>query len=94
VGNLYKLERLKIQSNLLTALPDSMQSFVLLEYLDASDNLLAEVRRRVFLRCHFCVKTIISPRQARDKHRESTQKESDAFAYSCRAGLPTRNCVT
>ena len=27
------------------------------------------------LRCHFILKRIVLPRQARDKHRESTQKE-------------------
>ena len=33
------------------------------------------------LRCHFILKRIIVPRQARDKHRESTQTR-DAFSYS------------
>ena len=28
---------------------------------------------------HLCIKAIVLPRQARDKHRESTQKKSDAF---------------
>eukprot|EP01046_Picozoa_sp_COSAG06_P035442 COSAG06_NODE_3811_length_4884_cov_11.896134_6_plen_147_part_00 len=32
-----------------------------------------QVRKRIFLR-HFMLKTIILPRQARDKHRESAQK--------------------
>jgi len=36
-----------------------------------------QVRKRLFLR-HFYIKCIIVPRQARDKHRESTQK-SDVF---------------
>jgi hypothetical protein len=37
--------------------------------------LQSQVRKRVFLRCHFILKMIIIlPRQARDKHRESTQK--------------------
>ena len=36
------------------------------------------VRERPFLR-HFIVKTIILPRQARDKHRESTQKRLPFF---------------
>jgi hypothetical protein len=31
------------------------------------------VRKTAFLRCHLYRKTIILPRQARDKHRESTQ---------------------
>jgi hypothetical protein len=44
-------------------------------------DLAAQVRRQP---CRFCaiffnIKTIILPRQARDKHRESTQKESGAF---------------
>ena len=38
------------------------------------------VRKRVFL-SHFYIKTIILPRQARDKHRESSKK--DAFRF-CR----------
>jgi|EP01046_Picozoa_sp_COSAG06_P068296 hypothetical protein len=33
------------------------------------------------LRCHFILKRISLPRQARDKHRESTQRR-DAFSYS------------
>jgi hypothetical protein len=31
--------------------------------------------KRVFL-CHFILKIIILPRQAREKHRETTQKET------------------
>jgi hypothetical protein len=31
-------------------------------------------QKRHFLRCHLSIKGIILPRQARDKHRESTQK--------------------
>jgi hypothetical protein len=42
----------------------------------------AAVRNRVFLRCHLFVKMIILPRQARDKHRESTQK----WTRFCRRG--------
>jgi hypothetical protein len=34
-----------------------------------------QVRKRVFLRSHFILNMIILPRQARDKHRENTQKE-------------------
>ena len=30
---------------------------------------------------HFYIKTIILPRQARDKHRESTQKEGDHLRF-------------
>jgi hypothetical protein len=33
------------------------------------------VPKTPLLRCHFMLKTIILPRQARGKHRESTQKE-------------------
>jgi hypothetical protein len=36
---------------------------------------MAEVRKRHFLST-FSEKTVILPRQARDKHRESTQKEN------------------
>jgi hypothetical protein len=43
----------------------------------------AAVRKRVFLR-HLCIKLIIVPRQARDKHRESTQKRIMRF---CRHSL-------
>ena len=34
------------------------------------------VKKRHFLRCHLYRKGIILPRQARDKHRESTEKKS------------------
>ena len=34
------------------------------------------VKKRHFLRCHFCIKCITLPRQTRDKHRESTQKRA------------------
>ena len=33
-------------------------------------------RKRVLLRCHLYIEMIILPRQARDKHRESTQKRT------------------
>ena len=33
------------------------------------------VRKRVFLRCHFILKVIILPRQARDKHRENSKTD-------------------
>jgi len=36
---------------------------------------LSQVRKRVFLR-HYTLKMMILPRQARDKHRESTQKRT------------------
>jgi hypothetical protein len=39
------------------------------------------VRKRAFLR-HFILKTIILPRQARDKHRESTQKRRVSAALT------------
>eukprot|EP01046_Picozoa_sp_COSAG06_P068071 COSAG06_NODE_17935_length_913_cov_1.431204_1_plen_51_part_01 len=31
--------------------------------------------KRVSILCHLIIKTVILSRQARDKHRESTQKE-------------------
>ena len=34
----------------------------------------------VFLRCHLYIKMILLPRQARDKHRESTQKRGRFLA--------------
>jgi hypothetical protein len=37
------------------------------------------LRKTAFL-SHFYIKTIILPRQARDKHRESTQKKMPFFA--------------
>eukprot|EP01046_Picozoa_sp_COSAG06_P011309 COSAG06_NODE_642_length_13482_cov_21.927296_7_plen_243_part_00 len=42
---------------------------------------MAQVRQRVFLR-HLILKMIMLPRQARDKHRESTQKETRVFLIS------------
>jgi hypothetical protein len=47
------------------------------------------VRKRPFLRCHFILKTIILPRQARDKHRENSKK--DAFLGGARLALPVPN---
>jgi hypothetical protein len=38
------------------------------------------LRKRVFL-SHLYIKMITLPRQARDKHRESTQKSVPAFPY-------------
>lgn len=38
-----------------------------------------QARQRISLRCHFILKMITSPRQARDKPRESTQKEMWVF---------------
>ena len=38
----------------------------------------AQVRKTYFL-SHLHIKMMISPRQARDKHRESTQKKRDRF---------------
>ena len=38
------------------------------------------VKKRHFLRCHLCIKCMILPRQARDKHRESTQKRVDGVS--------------
>ena len=38
--------------------------------------------------CHFYIKTIILPRQARDKYRESTQKESGVFVIAAAAAAP------
>jgi hypothetical protein len=45
---------------------------------------VVQVRKRVLLR-HFILKAIILPRQARDKHRENTQKET-RFLYSSTTG--------
>ena len=45
----------------------------------ANESCPVEVRKTHFLRCHLYIKTIILPRQARDKHRESTQKRVAAF---------------
>jgi hypothetical protein len=48
----------------------------------AGEEVPAECRceKRHFLRCHLYIKTIILPRQARDNHRESTQKRVAFFA--------------
>jgi hypothetical protein len=45
------------------------------------------LRKTAFLRCHLYIKTIILPRQARDKHRENSKKDvpfptSDPPAYA------------
>jgi hypothetical protein len=39
------------------------------------------VRKPSFMRCHFTLETESLPRQARDEHRESTQKRVVAFSY-------------
>jgi hypothetical protein len=57
-------------------LPFDSQPFVLTPSQTA-----AQVRKRVLLR-HFALNMIILPRQARDKHRENTQKKVAAFSYS------------
>ena len=44
----------------------------------AIPQILGTVRKRVFLR-HLYIKMLILPRQARDKHRESTQKQTRFF---------------
>ena len=47
--------------------------------------LIAPVRKRSFLSTLYTKMMIIPPRQARDKHRESsTQKRKSAVAFSCR----------
>jgi hypothetical protein len=43
-------------------------------------NLFGMGQKTPFLRCHFRYKMHYLPRQARDKHRESTQKRM-AFSY-------------
>ena len=53
--------------------------------ISSASGLANQVRKRVFLR-HFMLKMIILPRQARDKHRESTQKK-DINAFACIAGV-------
>jgi hypothetical protein len=50
---------------------------------------LQEVRKPVFLR-HFILKTIILPRQARDKRREISK--GDAFSYSGWSDCTRRSC--
>ena len=47
-------------------------------------NLFGMGQKTPFLRCHLDINCIILPRQARDKHRESTQKR---MAFSSRASL-------
>jgi hypothetical protein len=47
--------------------------------LERWEEMRAAVRKTYFLR-HLYIKTIILPRQARDKHRESTQKIVTFFA--------------
>ena len=47
---------------------------------EAATQFALEVRKRVFLRYHFILKMIISPRQARDRHRETHKR----VPFSCR----------
>ena len=57
-----------------------------LDWKSGQPNAKYWVKKRHFLRCHLYVKCIILPRQARDKHRESTQKESGVslgHQYAC-----------
>eukprot|EP01046_Picozoa_sp_COSAG06_P006561 COSAG06_NODE_310_length_17775_cov_9.971374_4_plen_132_part_00 len=44
-----------------------------------------QVRKRIFMR-RFVLQMIVLPREARDKHRESTQKE---MRFCCRATRPS-----
>jgi hypothetical protein len=47
-----------------------------------------QVRTRVFLRCHFMLKIVTLPRQARDEHRENSKGDrSDAVSL---LGVPHR----
>jgi hypothetical protein len=48
--------------------------------------------KRVFSR-HLYIKCIILPRQARDKHRESTQKKDRLIAGSCLRELSAEPCM-
>jgi len=51
----------------------------------------AGLRRKQPCLSHLYIKTIILPRQARDKHRESTQKKIPFFAPGCpprQSGIP------
>jgi hypothetical protein len=50
---------------------------------------LAAGAKRIFLRQFQLKKTIILPRQARDKHKESTQKEMSCFVLFCRGSIST-----
>jgi hypothetical protein len=50
---------------------DSASSFE----VENSGTFEVAVKKRHFLRCHLYRKGIISPRQARDKHREHSKKE-------------------
>jgi hypothetical protein len=50
-------------------------------YLDDVSDCGGPTGKNTHLQRHLILKTIILPRQARDKHRESTQKR-DAFLYS------------
>ena len=51
-----------------------LKSGILASQIGYSVTALQEVRKRHFLR-HLYIKMLILPRQARDKHRESTQKK-------------------
>jgi adenine C2-methylase RlmN of 23S rRNA A2503 and tRNA A37 len=42
-------------------------------------NLFGMGQKTPFLRCHLDIKCMILPRQARDKHRESTHKKNGVF---------------
>jgi hypothetical protein len=53
----------------------AQHQFQIEEHFGGAAGLHKLVRKRVFLR-HFILKTIILPRQARDKHRENTQKHA------------------
>jgi len=58
----------------------------------AEKEVLAPVRENaVFLRCQFILKVIFLPRQARDKHRESTHAQELAFCFRC-VILTRRSC--
>ena len=60
-------------------------------YATASAGLLG-AESAYLLRCHFILKVIILPRQARDKHRESSQRERLRFPQM-RETRPTTPCA-
>eukprot|EP01046_Picozoa_sp_COSAG06_P087253 COSAG06_NODE_33763_length_484_cov_1.467532_1_plen_119_part_01 len=52
----------------------------------------AKNAHRSFAHCHFILKTIISPRQARDKHRESSTQTEAAARFLLFSGSAWGEC--
>jgi hypothetical protein len=77
-----------LQVDVIDASFSKLQESLILKEGSADFESVVAVKKRHFLR-HLYIKVIILPRQARDKHRESTQKKSGVSSGA--RGVPYRD---